>query len=376
MGQQTEAQFDELVGAIYDCALDPAGWSTFLARLSQHLGGEGASLFAQDLCSAQVGFLVQHGFDPAFEASYMQHYAATNTWQPLMAGLAPGSLGTDEQVSSLAELRRTEWYADWLRPQGLAHAVGGVVLNDSRGSMQLTVLRPERHGHFRTEEQTLLRRLLPHLQRAMGVHRRLSEATAAQDALHTGYEGLGLCVLVLDADALIIHANRHAEERLRAADGLVARQGRLIAVEPRATAQLQQAVRHACGYAGPMAGAVLHLPRQAAPPLSVLVNPLAPGRISGSGLPAALVLAQARGAAPPVNQEALAQRYQLTKAEARLLAALLEGADLAGYAARHGIAVDTVRTHMKRIFTKTGHSRQTELVRSLAGDSLLRFGAR
>ncbi len=373
MANRSEAPIDELIGAIYDCALEPRAWGDFLARLSRHLGGQAASLFAQDLWSSQVGFLVQHGFDPAFEASYMQHYATTNIWQPLMASLQPGSIGTDEQVSTLAELHRTEWYADWLRPQGLAHAVGGVVLNDSRGSMQLTVLRPERHGHFHAEEQALLQRLLPHMQRAMAVHRRLATVAVTQDALLTGYEGLGLCVFVVDAEARVLHANRHAEDRLRAADALVAPHGRLAASAAPATLRLHHAVRLACGGDGPARGSFVDLPQPEAAPLGVLVHPLAPGRRPNAGQPAALVLLPARGTDAEVNQQALAHRYRLTAAETRLLVALLRGEDLAGYARQSGITPQTARTHLKRIFGKTGHGRQVDLLRTLASDPLLRF---
>jgi DNA-binding CsgD family transcriptional regulator len=71
--------------------------------------------------------------------------------------------------------------------------------------------------------------------------------------------------------------------------------------------------------------------------------------------------------------QALARRWRLTPAEARLLAALAAGQDVAGYAGANAIGVGTVRTHLKQIFEKTGHHSQVELVRAVLSDPLMRI---
>ena len=58
----------------------------------------------------------------------------------------------------------------------------------------------------------------------------------------------------------------------------------------------------------------------------------------------------------------LSEAYGLTPAEGRVLAGLLDGRDPGSIAEALGIAVSTVRTHIKRLYEKTGTSRQTELV--------------
>jgi DNA-binding CsgD family transcriptional regulator len=59
----------------------------------------------------------------------------------------------------------------------------------------------------------------------------------------------------------------------------------------------------------------------------------------------------------------LRQLHGLTYAEAEIMGRLTVGARLAEIAEQLGISVETVRTHLKAIFTKTGTSRQAELVR-------------
>jgi DNA-binding CsgD family transcriptional regulator len=59
----------------------------------------------------------------------------------------------------------------------------------------------------------------------------------------------------------------------------------------------------------------------------------------------------------------LRQLHGLTYAEADVLARMTVGSRLDEIAKELGISVQTVRTHLKAIFTKTGTSRQAELVR-------------
>jgi DNA-binding CsgD family transcriptional regulator len=61
----------------------------------------------------------------------------------------------------------------------------------------------------------------------------------------------------------------------------------------------------------------------------------------------------------------LAGLYGLTRAEERLLHLILDGLGLFEAAERLGVSRNTARTHMKRIYAKTGTRRQAELMRSL-----------
>lgn len=65
-----------------------------------------------------------------------------------------------------------------------------------------------------------------------------------------------------------------------------------------------------------------------------------------------------------------AGRFGLTAAERRLLVHLLEGLELKDAAIRLGVARTTARTHLQRIFDKTGVRRQSELQRLMAAGDL------
>lgn len=59
-------------------------------------------------------------------------------------------------------------------------------------------------------------------------------------------------------------------------------------------------------------------------------------------------------------------RFGLTRAEGRLLAALFEGCSVPQAAHRLGVARTTARTHLQRVFDKTGARRQGDLLRLVA----------
>lgn len=66
------------------------------------------------------------------------------------------------------------------------------------------------------------------------------------------------------------------------------------------------------------------------------------------------------------NLEEVSEACGLTPTETRMLALIVEGLDTIVAARRLGIAPTTARTHLQRLFAKTGTARQSELVRFVA----------
>jgi DNA-binding CsgD family transcriptional regulator len=100
-------------------------------------------------------------------------------------------------------------------------------------------------------------------------------------------------------------------------------------------------------------------------PLAVLVAPFRAARSAHMRLsrqPAVLVLVSDPEAKPRAAPELLAQLYGLTAREAELVTLLLDGLDLRDAAERLALSINTVRTHLRGVFNKTGTHRQSELV--------------
>jgi DNA-binding CsgD family transcriptional regulator len=71
----------------------------------------------------------------------------------------------------------------------------------------------------------------------------------------------------------------------------------------------------------------------------------------------------------PSPPEIIAKTYKLTPTELRVLLALVEVGGAPEVAEALGIAGSTVKTHLARLFEKTGVGRQADLVKLVAGFS-------
>jgi DNA-binding CsgD family transcriptional regulator len=67
--------------------------------------------------------------------------------------------------------------------------------------------------------------------------------------------------------------------------------------------------------------------------------------------------------------ELLARNFELTPAEVRVLLSIVEIGGVPETAATLGVAETTVKTHLHRVFAKTGTRRQADLVKLAAGFS-------
>ena len=176
-------------------------------------------------------------------------------------------------------------------------------------------------------------------------------------------------VLGADMRGRLVLANRAGRALLAAGAGL--RQdgtGRLAAEEPDADRMLRRLLALAAagtGRPGTVLGVVQVLRREGMPlHVSVLAADTPP---RADGVTALLLAADPD--ARPGGHAALAllrDAYGLTQAEAEVALGVAAGEGLPAVAAMRGIAPSTARSHLQRVFEKTGTRRQAQLARLLA----------
>jgi DNA-binding CsgD family transcriptional regulator len=69
----------------------------------------------------------------------------------------------------------------------------------------------------------------------------------------------------------------------------------------------------------------------------------------------------------PATPEIIARHYGLTPSELRVLLAVIEVGGVPEVAEALGIAETTVKTHLGKVYGKTGTARQADLVKLVAG---------
>lgn len=355
----------ELIGLVYEAALEPTRWQAFMTILSTAYEGS-TVLWAEDTQTPDASIFATGRFDTSYIQSYVEYYLKTNIWTPLIDPLPTGGI-FDAQVVPEADFEACEFYNGWLRPQDLYHSLGIVIANEQGLQTKLSVLRPKSVGIFGEAEMHAWRALSPHVQRAFQIHRRLVVAQLQRDVADEGLDRLGVAALLVDADGRILSANRAAMALIEAGDGIAAPRGRLQAKRPPLTERLlhmiAEAARTASGL-GSHPGGALSLPRRDRRPLSALISPMW-GEAFGLGfpVPAALLFIRDPEQAAIGRPGDLKALFGLTDAEARLAAALAEGGSLDEIADSTGVSIHTLRTHLKRLMHKTDVTRQSELVR-------------
>lgn len=356
----------QVIPFIHDAALDPRRWQAVSDALAAAVDGVRIHLMFFDAANPGAEVMMVTGYDPAMIGKFNEYYGAVNPWRagllrhPLMAAV------TSEQMLPHAELVRTEFHADWLRPQGDISAGAGMILQQDPRRVLVV------GGHVRMRDQDRLERtwqnlaneLAPALRHAVEVNRALAGLRLENRLLVQGLRPAGASVVVLSDDLRILHANEaacHALSLLAGASGA----NRLSLRDPRAQEALEDALRRTRhGTAPPVAlriadpvtrtSRIAHLLR-AGPDVLPFAG-LDPVRRSIPESVAVLVLPATDGA------EVLMRHFGLTRAEAEVALALHSGRTLAEIAGDRGASPHTVRSQSKAILAKCGVRRQAELV--------------
>jgi DNA-binding CsgD family transcriptional regulator len=217
-----------------------------------------------------------------------------------------------------------------------------------------------------------MRLVAPHVGRAALIANMVGEKARQADDLADALDGLDAAMFLLDADRRIVHANAAAHRMLARNEMLRACSGRLSAIDPAGDQRLHRSIDPA-GHEQAFAesGAAVPLTARCGTRYVARVLPLDTGERRGRhrGKAAVALFVHKAALQTPWLPELLARHYRLTPAELRVLLGIVEVGGVPEVAQLLGIAETTVKTHLGRLFEKTGASRQAELVKIVAGYS-------
>src|SRR5258706_2905812 len=151
-----------LISDIYAALLGQGDWQSFLDRLTSVLPNGKATLFYHDFAARSGALSINAQVDPDSIAAYNQHYAARNPWMPKVMTRPPGLGVRAEAMLPREDLLRTEFYADFMRPQGLCSGVGVTIFRDQGCNFMLSLLSGPAEDAEAAAAAALLGRLAPH----------------------------------------------------------------------------------------------------------------------------------------------------------------------------------------------------------------------
>jgi DNA-binding CsgD family transcriptional regulator/PAS domain-containing protein len=354
-----------IIGDIYDCVLNPDGWPDVLIRVTQTLDAAYTTIALAATSDNHGRFAAQSPWDPE-RMRALQDYSFDDI--PGLKAAVVGDIDTPLSTLSImseSELQQTPFFQNWAGPQGLrAGCITKFVHTPDRIGL-LGVTTWADRDIVTAEDQRFLALLSPHLRRAALIGDLLDNMRVTTHLFRDTLQSLAVPVVLTDSEGAILYANTSAE-RMFAAGGPILRQGKTIqAQNPSIGGALLQAIASAASDVS-LGSKGIGLPVSATgkPPAVAYVLPLTQGTARAAFQPAcAAVFVSTTTSASPLPEAVLTTLFELTPAEARVLVTIGGGMSPAKSAVSLGVSENTLKTHLNRIYAKTGRSRQADLVK-------------
>ncbi len=351
------ASFDD---ELQRAALEPGLWPDLLQRVSHHAGAFGAILISE------AHRIPVPPISPALEPLMGRYYGEgwnrrDIRFKGVDIALRSGSV-TDQQIFTDEEMRRAPYYQDLLRPEGCWWFCA-VTFGVAGSPWFLTLQRTIGQGAFTPDEVTQLKRLSRPLHTAANLSHALAYAQVS--GMVDAFEHLAKPALILDERGLLLRCNpggqrvldaladlRHREIMFR--DGGNQRNFDSALVQAGVQAQWSGRRRDRTTLVDGT-GRVFDVEAMALGDWARYSFTQASFLVFLDEVPAA-----------PGPDASLRSRYGLTPTEIRVATALAEGLSVRAIADRHGVTYETARSQIKSVLSKTGTSRQAELVALVA----------
>ncbi|MCK1395857.1 LuxR C-terminal-related transcriptional regulator [Bradyrhizobium sp. 1] len=367
-----------LLDLIYGAVADSQRWDDVLVGVADHLGAVGGMLaYVPPRGSGQPPTQILGRLPEEPSTIFREHYA----WNPWTEAVTKVPFGKAVSANSLVEpgsIQKTAFYADVLAPWGHADILDinyrGFAVDGSVGGFGFCL---SERGIDETDRRVrLLDDLSPHLCRALDASLLLGERADGRRQLSAILDLMPNAAILLDRHGRVTQTNRAAEALLRRSDGIVYDATGSLQIAAALTEErpaLSRALKDALGVASGLGTSLSEPVRISRPsgaaPLLVLAVPL-----PRSSFPFSDLVAQARvlvaiidpAAKSRATASAIQAAYGLTGAEARVALLLASGVAGAHMPAILGVSSQTVKTHLRHCFEKTGTHSQLELSRLFA----------
>ena len=368
----TEDDLLATIEAVHAAGLDASLWPRALAAVAATLGGSAAMFEVFDKSASCHREWYGTGVPPASEITYFEHYIADNPRWLFMPRQRAGDVSWDYQFIDERGMNEAPFYAELLAQMDLRYFLSGVLVATAEDYACISVQRSSRLGHVQQHEIGLMQRLLPHVQQAFDVARRLNGAGEASRSFERAFDWIADGVAFVSASGALVYCNESLQAIVRCNDIVRLRKGVIEFVAADARGRFDKAldaVRRQRAGEQPVLRLTDFPVRRGgdAPPYLVSVRPLArPSRESqGSARAEAILFIRdplKRGSAAG---QMLREIFGLTEAEASVALALHSGVALEQYGRTNKVSLNTVYTHLRRVREKTGCHSIADLVRKL-----------
>jgi DNA-binding CsgD family transcriptional regulator len=357
-------QDTQMVHALYAGLTDRAGFHRFLDLLLTTNNACAAELVVVRKQPLQIDHLWYAGLSDEFIDWYTQNNMIKQDLVSRYATFQPPGV-FHSALSILDELDVTEDYKRWQKDQNMIDSAWLVVHCTDTHTTLLTMQRTVEQGAYQPKELARLNQLVPFIRQAILLYQQIDYRAIAKKTLASVINAIPQATLVLNEQAVVIHANPLAEKFLLEASLLSVRNKRLMFqqrdIQEAYVRSAVQVIRASMGQ-DEYDSDTLFLKRVGRPPLIVIIRPMESMDLSKGG---ALVTIVEPAKRKLPDAATIGQYFALSPAEADLCEDLVAGLSLKNISMKSGKTEATVRSYLKNVFIKTNHTRQGALISSI-----------
>lgn len=377
--KRVDPAYDRLVQLIYLGATEPQPWQSALPALREIMDAQVASLVLRPPSVNDRGVILNSVRPESSRDEQPPVLADQSDWEVTayreqFFSLDPFVNLPLDQVTALedilpdAQLQTSEYYLQYLQPVDLFRILGVDTAEPGGMLARLRFSRRASEPCFSQRDRRLLTLLTPHLRQAIQIYAKLNRMTSERDVYQGAVDQLSVATIILDEHGRLLNTNAVASALLTEANGLC-RSGQHLQIEDRSiNRKLQEAlisIIRAQQSGETSVVRALRIPRtNGKADLGLVIRPAPASEWSeGQSSPCAAVFISDPELREPASRQILAELFDLTPAETNVAILLSRGLSLAEVAQAQNISRHTARAQLKAIFSKTGVSRQAELVR-------------
>ena len=374
---QSDKRIFNLIGTLYETAGNSSfeAWLDIYKQLTTifSAGPGGFNLYLSENSEFEI---IASTIDPELLEQYQDYYQYVSPFRSLITSMKAGDRFSRAEHCADGDFLKTEIYEKFFKKQDVFNYEYQVFFNDWRGSAGISFSRPRGMKNFSGAEIKMMEFLVPHLQNAFQIHRKFAELEREKLIISDCLQKISQSVIVLDKFGKVVFMTDSAAKLIDEKDGLqISPKGKLLVNSPNESKKLKllmQSVFEPSLVANIDYARSLQIPRPSgARPLSVFVSPFyEKSAVFFQRQTFALLFFKDPDETIESIEPVLSEVYALTSAEARLAMLLAQGKSLHEICEILDIKYNTVRTHLKRIFSKTQTTRQSELVKLILNSSV------
>lgn len=366
--------YDDIVASIYRAGSGVGNWRTPISMLAEVF----ESWAMQFLCVNKQTGAIQWAYEggsaePAAGVEFLRKYHLIDPRLKDVAILTVNNWYSCEDHYDETFVQQNRYYSEYLIPYGGRFLYGAKIYEDDVSICLFGTITRVGRPPLSPDEKQAFTRISEHFVKALNIQRTLAEKS---DQLSVGAELLERMrqpILLIDSQRRIGYSNQAGRALLMRNDMIYDEGGLLVCRDSESDLHLTIAIRelglvpfstHGADYV-PADRQSIRLKRRDGRRVATTLLALRPEATMGSfgRTPQALFTVFEPGAAIDIDPFLLSATFDLTPAEARLAAKIVNGLTPEQSAQALGVKISTVRSQLIAIYGKTGATGQADLVR-------------